>query len=136
MNHFKGQISRANAAFTYYSTVNGTEGYLTLSTVSEAQTLAVLAAILDPYREAGPSAGVVSSEIVETGWDRTRVREDVESWLQRSAVLRERVVPVGEREEGWARMKPHSNNGALNRLEEKVVEEMSGLLVLLGGKED
>ncbi|KAL8919292.1 MAG: hypothetical protein Q9208_006857 [Pyrenodesmia sp. 3 TL-2023] len=136
LTQFQGQIARANAAFTYYSTVDGTEGFLTLSTVSEAQTLAVLAAMLDTYREAGPSAGVVSSEIVETGWDRTRVKEDVESWLQRRGVLRERIVPVGEREEGWARMKPQRNTGALNRLEEKVVEEMGGLLMLLGGKED
>ncbi|KAL8906109.1 MAG: hypothetical protein Q9207_002241 [Kuettlingeria erythrocarpa] len=136
LNQFHGQIARANAAFTYYGTVNGTEGYLTLSTVSEAQTLAVLTAILDTYREAGPSAGVASSEIVDTGWDKSRVRDDVESWLQRRGVLRERIVPVGDREEGWTRMKPQSNTGSSNRLEEKVVEEMGGLLMLLGGKED
>lgn len=136
LNQFQGQIARASTAFTYYGTVNGTEGFLTLSTVSEAQTLAVLAGILDTYREAGPSAGVVSSEIVETGWDRVRVREDVESWLQRRGVLRERIVAVGEREEGWVRMKPQGNGGGVNRLEERVVEEMGGLLMLLGGKEE
>lgn len=139
LNQFEGQITRASMAFTYYSTVNATEGYLTLSTVSEAQTLAVLTGILDTYREAGPSAGVVSSEIVEVGWDKVRVKEDVESWLQRRAVLRERIVPVGDREEAWVRMKPAKEGGgggAVNRLEEKVVEEMMMLLMLLGGKEE
>lgn len=132
---FRGQIARANGAFTFYSAVSGSEGYLTLSTVSEAQTLAVLTEILDTYREAGASAGVVSAEIMETGWERGRVREDVESWLQRRGALRERIVAVGEREEGWERMKA-SGGGAVNRLEEKVVEEMGVLLMLLGGKEE
>ncbi|KAI4115710.1 MAG: hypothetical protein LQ345_003748 [Seirophora villosa] len=132
---FQGQIARANGAFTFYSAVSGSEGYLTLSTVSEAQTLAVLTEILDTYREAGASAGVVSAEIMETGWERGRVREDVESWLQRRGALRERIVAVGEREEGWERMKA-SGGGAVNRLEEKVVEEMGVLLMLLGGKEE
>ncbi|KAL9004040.1 MAG: hypothetical protein Q9188_003128 [Gyalolechia gomerana] len=138
LNQFHGQIARANMAFTFYSTVNGTEGYVTLSMVSEAQTMAVITGILDTYREAGPSAGVVSAEVVETGWDRVRIREDVESWLQRRTVLRERIVPVGEREEGWVRMKPAADGekGVVNRLEEKVVEEMGLLLILVGGRED
>ncbi|KAL8836341.1 MAG: hypothetical protein Q9170_002955 [Blastenia crenularia] len=138
MNQFQGQIGRANSGFTFFGTVNGTEGYLTLSMISEAQTLAVITGILDTYREAGASAGVVSAEIMETGWDRVRVREDVESWLQRRSVLRERIVPVGEREEAWVRMKPAGDgkNGVMNRLEEKVVEEMGLLLLLAGGKEE
>ncbi|KAL8939245.1 MAG: hypothetical protein Q9211_002827 [Gyalolechia sp. 1 TL-2023] len=138
LNQFRGQIARANTAFTFYSTATGTEGYVALSMVSEAQTLAVITGILDTYRDAGPSAGVVSAEVMETGWDRVRIREDVESWLQRRTVLRERIVPVGEREEGWIRMKPvgDGKNGVVNRLEEKVVEEMGLLLMLVGGRED
>ncbi|KAL9020002.1 MAG: hypothetical protein Q9185_002741 [Variospora sp. 1 TL-2023] len=135
LHQFQGQIAKASAAFTFYSAVSGSEGYLTLSTISEAQTLAVLTGILDAYREAGASAGVVSAEILETGWERVRVREDVESWLQRRGVLRERIVAVGDREEGWVRMKA-AGGGAVNRLEEKVVEEMGLLLLLLGGKEE
>lgn len=138
LKQFQGQIARASTGFTFYSAVNGTEGYVTLSMVSEAQTLAVITGILDTYREAGPSAGVVSSEIAETEWDRVRIREDVESWLQRRNILRERIVPVGEREEGWLRMKPAGDGkkGVVNRLEEKMVEEMGLLLMLLGGRED
>ncbi|KAL9604044.1 MAG: hypothetical protein Q9219_000806 [cf. Caloplaca sp. 3 TL-2023] len=136
LQQFQGQIARAIAALTFYSTVNGTEGYVTLSMVSEAQTLAVLTGVLDTYREAGPSAGLRSGEIVETGWEMRRVKEDVESWLQRRDVLRERIVPVGEREEGWVRTKPvgSGGDGLVNRLEEKVAEEMSVLLMLLGGE--
>ncbi|KAL8942916.1 MAG: hypothetical protein Q9216_001391 [Gyalolechia sp. 2 TL-2023] len=138
LNQFPSQIARANTAFTFYSTSNGTEGYITQTMVSEAQTLAVITGILDTYREAGPSAGVVSAEVVDTGWDRVRIREDVESWLQRRTVLRQRIVPVGEREEGWVRMKPAGDgkDGAVNRLEEKIVEEMGLLLMLIGRRED
>ncbi|KAL8717947.1 MAG: hypothetical protein Q9225_004866 [Loekoesia sp. 1 TL-2023] len=138
LNQFSNQIARANAAFTFYSTVNGTEGCVTLGMISEAQTLGVITEILDTYREAGPSAGVVSAEIMDTGWDRVRIREDVESWLQRRNVLRERIVPVGEREDGWMRMKSigDGKDGLVNRLEQKVVEEMGLLLMLVGGKEE
>ncbi|KAL8725135.1 MAG: hypothetical protein Q9166_007539 [cf. Caloplaca sp. 2 TL-2023] len=145
LNQFLGQLARASATFTYYGTppvMNGSEsssaGYITLSMVSEAQTLAVITQLLDTYRAAGPSAGVVSSEIVEIGWDRGRVKEDVETWLQTKGTLRERTVPVGEREERWARMKPAGNgaSGAVNRLEEKIVEDLDLLMTLLGGKDE
>ncbi|KAL8698107.1 MAG: hypothetical protein Q9224_002002 [Gallowayella concinna] len=145
LNQFLGQLARASATFTYYGKVpvmNGSDtnsaGYVTLSMISEAQTLAVITTMLDTYREAGPSAGVVSSEIVEIGWDRTRVKEDVETWLQTRPILRERIVPIGEREERWMRMKSggHGASGASSKLEEKVVEDLELLFTLLGGKED
>ncbi|KAL8814302.1 MAG: hypothetical protein Q9223_006461 [Gallowayella weberi] len=145
LNQFPGQLARASATFTYYGKVpviNGGDttsaGYITLSMISEAQTLAIITTILDTYREAGPSAGVVSSEVVEIGWDRTRVKEDVETWLQTRAILRERIVPIGDREEVWTRMKPGGNgaSGAVSKLEEKVVEDLELLFTLLGGRDD
>ncbi|KAL8995713.1 MAG: hypothetical protein Q9169_004607 [Polycauliona sp. 2 TL-2023] len=145
LDQFQGQLRRASATFTYYGTVPikhnsdaSSAGYITLGMISEAQTLAVISKILDTYRDAGPSAGVVSSEIMEIMWDRSRVKEDVQSWLQTRSVLRERIVATGAREEAWANMRPGENSasGTVNKLEEKVVEALEQLLTLLGGNDD
>lgn len=145
LNQFPGQLERASATFTYYGKVPATNesdpssaGFISLSMISEAQTLAVISRILDTYRDAGPSAGVVSSEIMEILWDRSRVKEDVQTWLQTRSVLRERIVPTGEREEAWAKMRPGENRSSrsVNKLEEKVVGDLEQLMTLLGGKDD
>ncbi|KAL8767993.1 MAG: hypothetical protein Q9209_005664 [Squamulea sp. 1 TL-2023] len=145
LNQFHGQLARASASFTYYGkapvmidTKPSSAGYICLSMVSEAQTLAVITKILDTYREAGPSAGVVSSEITGIDWDRSRVREDVETWLQTRGILSERIVPTSQREEGWARVPPAVNSASrsVNKLEEKIVQELEQLMTLLGGKDD
>ncbi|KAL8786877.1 MAG: hypothetical protein Q9213_002508 [Squamulea squamosa] len=145
LNQFHGQLQRASASFIYYGkapimidTKPSSAGYICLSMVSEAQTLAVITKILDTYREAGPSAGVLSSEITEINWDRSRVKEDVETWLQTRSTLSERIVPIGEREERWARMPPAANSAskAVNKLEEKILEELEQLMTLLGGKDE
>ncbi|KAI4261899.1 MAG: hypothetical protein L6R42_002911 [Xanthoria sp. 1 TBL-2021] len=145
LNQFPGQLERASATFAYYGKVPATNesdpssaGYISLSMISEAQTLAVISRMLDTYRDAGPSAGVVSSEIMEIMWDRLRVKEDVQTWLQTRSVLRERIVPMGEREQAWAKMRPGENGSSrsVNKLEEKVVEDLEQLMTLLGGKDD
>ncbi|KAL8673816.1 MAG: hypothetical protein Q9168_001781 [Polycauliona sp. 1 TL-2023] len=145
LNQFQGQLRRASGTFIYYGTVPATNnsdpssaGYVSLSMISEAQTLAVISKILDTYRDAGPSVGVVSSEIMEIAWDRSRVKEDVQTWLQTRSVLRERIVPTGAREESWASMRPAENSASrsVNKLEEKVVEDLEQLMTLLGGNDD
>ncbi|KAL9608280.1 MAG: hypothetical protein Q9167_006875 [Letrouitia subvulpina] len=148
LNQFSGMMRRASNAFTFYtkpplsagsqseSTQRGT-GYVTLSMVSEAQNLGIITNLLDMYREAGPSAGVTSDEIIDIGWEKGRVKEDVENWLHKRGTLRERIVAIGEREEGWVKSKPVGDETrAVHRLEEKVVEEMGALLMLLGGKDE
>lgn len=145
LNQFPGQLRRASATFIYYGTVpvtNDSEpssaGYITLSMISEAQTLAIISKMLDTYRDAGPSAGVMSSDIMEILWDRSRVKEDVQTWLQTRSVLGERIVPTRAREEGWARLRTGENSASrsVNKLEEKVVEDLEQLLILLGGNDD
>lgn len=148
LNQFRGQLARASATFTYYGKVPvvtsdsepNSAGYITTSMVSEAQTLAVITRLLDTYRDAGSSAGVVSSEITVIGWDRSRVKEDVETWLQTRGALRERIVPIGEREEEWLKTRPaggeYGASKAINKLEEKVVEDLELLMALLGGREE
>lgn len=147
LNQFSNQIARASSMFTFDNSssssatvpaVSGstTQGYITLSMISEAQTLAIITSVLDTYRRAGASAGVVSAEIGEVKWERGRMREDVEMWLQQKGALRERLVPVGEREEGWGRMDAVKDGEVGNRLEERAVEEMGVLMMLLAEREE
>ena len=101
---------------------------------SEALTLSLIVTILQTFREAGPSAAVNPSEIEEVKWDKGQVKEEVEGWLQRRGALSEKIMPSDEKEEGWSKQKPlRGAGGNENRLEERVVEEMQGILGILGG---
>ena len=64
------------------------------------------------------------------------MREDLLSWMQQRKALRENIIATNEREEAWAREKPLStDNGAENRLEEKIVAEFSATITILGDLE-
>jgi len=57
--------------------------------------------------------------------------------MQRRNALREQIVPTNEKETAWARLKAASTgSGAENRLEEKVVAELGGVLMCLGGGQE
>ena len=108
LNSFPHQLERASVAFTSSSstsTTGLTRSHITLPVASELVTLALITTILQTFREAGSSAGVVTSEIEEIKWDRTQVKEEAEEWLNRRETLRQRIIPTNEREETWNRMK-------------------------------
>lgn len=136
LNQFPHQLARAANAFDNKipsTTADPAPSYITLALASEVHSLALINYILDNYRAAGPSAGIVADEVAELRWDKAQVKEDLESWLQGRAALREKIVPMDEKEGLWARERPlHTGSGAENRLEEKVVEEMNSALVCLG----
>ena len=132
---FRGQLARASTAFDIKpSSLPHMPGasYLTLSNASEAQSLALITKILDMFREAGPSAGIVASDVMELEWDRVQVKEDLDNWLQRRKAL---IVATNEKEEAWARQSAVDKGSAESRLEEKIVEEMRATLALLGNGE-
>ena len=136
LNQFPNQLARASNTFTSSprTSVKDPTGYITLGMVSEALTLALIVTILQTFREAGASAAVFPSDIEEVKWDRGQVKEELEAWLQRRGALSEKIVPSDEKEEKWSKQKPISGAGGCeNRLEEKVVEEMQGILGILGG---
>ena len=138
LNKFPGQLSRASGTFGSkpISITDPTAGSITLSMVSEAQNLAIIVSILETFREAGPSAGVIVSQIAESTWDKTQVKEDIELWMQRRAALRDRIVPTNKTEEAWVSQQPSSStSGAENLLEEKVVREMNTVFTILGGSD-
>jgi len=67
---------------------------------------------------------------VDIPWDAANVGENVEFWLGSRALLRERVVAMGEREVDWSRKK--GSDGVLGLLEEKVLAELLGVRDVLG----
>jgi len=137
LNQFPNQLARAANSFDSKppsAPADPTANYVTLAMASEVHSLALISFILDNYRAAGASAGIVASEIAELQWDKAQIKEDLEGWLQGRGALRERLVPMNEREGEWVRQKPvKSTSDAENRLEEKVLEEMNSALVCLGG---
>lgn len=136
LNQFPNQLARASNTFTSSPRTSAKDptGYITLGMASEALTFSLIVTILQAFREAGASAAIIPSEIEEVKWDRGQVKEEVESWLQRRGALSEKIVPSDEKEIRWSKQKPVSGTGASeNRLEERVVEEMQGILGILGG---
>ncbi|MCJ1432780.1 hypothetical protein MMC27_002137 [Xylographa pallens] len=138
INQFRGQLSRSSNSFDTKppSPSDPVAGYITLGMASEVHSLALIREILETFREAGPSAGIVAANVRELSWDRFQVKEDIENWLQRRRTLRECILATNEKEEMWSRQMPLSAvDGAENRLEEKVVAEMSAALSILGDAE-
>lgn len=134
VNSFPAQLSRASNTFAIkpLSSNDPKAGSITLSMALEIQSLAMILKILDSFREAGPSAGVDTAQIVKLTWDQAQVKDDLEHWMQRRASIRSRIVPTNEKEEAWMRQPPLSTTSEVeNRLEEKVLEEMKVILNLL-----
>ena len=136
LNTFPFQLQRASEAFSASSNLAGNafvDSDITLSMAQEAHSLALIISILRTFRAAGASAAIVASQIENVKWDAAQVKEDVEGWLQRRGPLKERIVPSNEREELWARMRPKNEGIWESRLEEKVMEELRGVVCVLGG---
>ena len=136
LNSFPSQLARASKAFddealSPSSTTSPTS--ITLTMASEAQSLAVIVGVLESFREAGASAGIVAADIAEVNWSSTQVREDLETWMSDPLKLQQAIVPISESEEQLLRMKPlKQRKGVDNRLEEKVVESLAVTLSLIG----
>ena len=132
LNQFQNQMQRAASDVD----VNPSAGYITLDLSLEVHSLALLTMILDTVREAGASVGILASNIAPVDWGQVQVKEDLYSLLQRRKALRESIVPTNDREEAWARQRPSKpENAAENRLEEKIVDELSAALAVLSGND-
>ena len=140
LNLFQPQLERASGSFDLGAPTQPRKtsaGGITLAMASEAQSLSLLAAILTQFREAGASAGIVGADVAELPWDGAAVRLDLETLLQRQNTLRAQLVPLGAREEAWARERPTSSGSkAESRYEEMVVKDMGTTLSLLGSDDE
>ena len=135
LNNFAAQLEVASTALDSKgapSQRNPTAGCITYNTACEAHTLGLIAALLDRYRESD------DADIPELLWDRSAVKDDVETWVQGTrAFLRERIVPTNEKETVLSRTKPVGGNKDLcevqSRFEEVVLRELKGALFVLNG---
>ena len=127
LNSFPEQLARASNSFD----TEAKSATLTLSMTSEAQNLAIITAILDTFREAGASAGIVAADVAQVEWNRGQVKDDIETWLGRRTMLRDAVVPTTESEELLLKIPTNRKTETKSRLEEKIMESMKEVLSLL-----
>ncbi|KAI9814898.1 MAG: hypothetical protein M1832_005626 [Thelocarpon impressellum] len=128
LNVYSAQLALASSAFA-----NGPQVRLTLPAAAEAHSLALVSRILGGFRAAGAASGVLPTAIASlAGWDGAAAREDAEYWAQSArASLRARLVPTTEAEREMLAAKPLGRvPGAENRLEERVVAELGGVVAL------
>ena len=126
---FQNLLKQAEQAFDAPETnriiPKGQTKYITLINCSEVHSLALLHYILSTYRAEG------KTDIPDVKWDAAGVLENVEFWLGSKALLRERILPMGEREAEWVKSKPVGQT--VSRLEEKIVNELLGIRDVLSG---
>ncbi|KAF7939052.1 uncharacterized protein EAE98_001388 [Botrytis deweyae] len=137
LNQFPHLLAQSAAAFdapeSSRTTSISAPKHLCLSTASEVHSLALIVYILNGFREQLQGIQVVP----EVDWDLGAVAENVEFWLGSRAVLRERIVPMGDKDLDWRGKKIEAGKagamGCLDRLEEKVVFEMMGIRDVISG---
>ncbi|SZF04562.1 unnamed protein product [Blumeria hordei] len=103
---------------------------ITLTACSEAHSLALIIFILNGFRDT--LGGTLDIPIIN--WDTNAVLENVEFWLGSKALLRERILPTGEREVEML-AKSEESNLAVCELEERIVSEMKGIRDILGASD-
>lgn len=103
--------------------------YITLLSVSEVHDLALITRVLGAIRANN------ARDIPEVEWDAAGALENVEFWLGSRKILRERLVPLGQREIEWKGIKATDAGkarGYESRLEERVIEQLEGVRTVLG----
>ena len=139
LSQFPTLLSQASSAFDapemsrILSSSKHATKYITLSTCSEVHSLALITYILSGYRD-----GLGVNVVVDLKqWDAGQVQENVDFWLGSRALLRERILPMGDREVEMLRRKvtdPMGNGQmTVSELEARVVGEMMGTRDVLGG---
>jgi nuclear pore complex protein Nup188 len=107
----------------------GSVRYITLTICSETHSMALLSFILNTFRE--NLKGTV--DIPEVKWDASGVLENVEFWLSSTALLRDRLLPMGDRE---MEMRKKGGQSAASELEKKILIELRGIKDVLNGGEN
>jgi nuclear pore complex protein Nup188 len=136
LNSFPAQLRRAETDLENKqpSLRHPYAGCLTLGLASETHSLSLISLILERLRTVGASSGASAAEIPSLEFDRVNAKEQVEAILRTRRNLRDRIMPVGERETEWARQKPAvAAKDIENKLEERVVDEFEAALICLTG---
>lgn len=112
-NLLQSSVDRIEAPGMSRTTTRGNSHHVTLLGVSEVNSLALLTRVLGRYRSE------FNREIPEVSWDSATVLENVDYWLTSRKILRERLLPLGQREADWRTMKTGVEDVSV--LEHKVV---------------
>jgi nuclear pore complex protein Nup188 len=138
LNQFPHLLAQSAAAFDApehsRTTLPRQMKYISLAVCSEVHSLALIVYILNGFRE--QLQGI--QEVPDVKWDLGAVGENVEFWLGSRVLLRERIVPMGERDVEWKGRKLDQKAegkglGCADRLEEKCVLEMIGVRDVVNG---
>ncbi|PQE16945.1 hypothetical protein CJF30_00003662 [Rutstroemia sp. NJR-2017a BBW] len=138
LNQFPHLLSQSAGAFDApehsRTTLPGQMKHISLAVCSEVHSLALIVYILNGFRE--QLQGI--QDVPDVAWDLGAVGENVEFWLGSRVVLRERIVPMGERDVEWKgrKLDPKAEGkelGCVDRLEEKCVLEMMGVRDVVSG---
>ncbi len=103
--------------------------YITLLSVSEIHSLALMTRVLGGLRVNN------ARDIPAVEWDSAGLSESVEFWVDRRKLLRERLVTLGAREAEWRVLPATERNksrGIESKLEEKIIEQLESVRIVLG----
>ncbi|KAI9167464.1 Nucleoporin [Paramyrothecium foliicola] len=94
--------------------------YLTILATSEVHSLALLVRVLSALRASN------GREIPSVEWDAAGLLENVDFWLSSKRLLKERLLPIGQRELEWrsTRTGTREGEGCDNVLEAKLVSQL------------
>ncbi|KAK7541224.1 nucleoporin subcomplex protein binding to Pom34-domain-containing protein [Phyllosticta citribraziliensis] len=135
LNQFPEQLARASGCLNPRITPTAKDpnaGGVNLGSAAEAHSLALISLVLERFRQENPELAGVDGGMLELKWDKAVVKEDVEGWVQGRRSLRERIVPVTEKEVELLSKKPlEENSSSENRLEERILGELTRALECL-----
>ena len=130
-NLLDSSVQRFEAPGASRTSARGAPRHITLLAASEIHSLALLTRVLGALRVNN------NRDIPEVAWDAAPLLENVEFWLSRLKLLREHLVPLGQREGEWQGTKPLTAGRSVeNRLEEKVVGLLEAVRTVLGEGND
>lgn len=122
-NLLHSSVERIEAPGMSRTAARGAPQNVTLLAVSEINSLALLTKVLGVYRTS------FNREIPEVLWDSATVLENVDYWLASRKILRERLLPLGQREADWRNMKTDVEDVSV--LEDKIVSLLEGVKEVL-----
>lgn len=123
----KSSVERFEAPGTSRTASKEAMHYVTLLTAMEIHSLALLTRVIGALRKNN------NRDIPEVQWDGASLLEYVEFWLSSRRLLRERLLPLGQREVEWKNMRSPSSaaagmtEGWESVLEEKVVLQLEAV---------
>ncbi|KAF1823775.1 uncharacterized protein K489DRAFT_379777 [Dissoconium aciculare CBS 342.82] len=132
LNTFPEQLQRVVKSFDNEqpSLRNPHGGAITLSMVSEANSLSMIAMIVSSDIARGAAEGINAADIPQLAFDVASVKAKVEGLWRNKRVLRERITATSSLEARWQRT---PTSGAFqNVLEGKVMKEIASMLACLG----